>query len=259
MKFSCSSCFLSPAYIQVTSPSWCPLWSWRAMCLCGCLLSASTKCVSPSAPTLWWRYAPRALGHRLMFSGWVGFICPHSDKNIPVSSQKYFIWAWRRWGFKCSFHYDLSLPLWLDFWGVSRLLQDSSSMSLVEGKKISLIFSVLVICASSVLLDVFEILGKIDSNPINLFVSETRKNPTPNKKKSQTNHTPTEGKNPKAPPNTKILTQNSQKKKPPKTHHVSLTFRYHLIPKVLSSKMDIIFLVLEVFQIRLDGAWSSLI
>lgn len=135
-KFSCSYCFLSPAYIQATSPSWCLLWSWRATCLCGCLLSASTKCVSPSAPTLWWRSAPKALAHRLMFSGWAAFIYPLSSKNASfcLGEDEVLTVPVR------AFHYDLI------YWGVLRLLEGSASVFLVEGKKYSSIFSFSYLC-----------------------------------------------------------------------------------------------------------------
>lgn len=54
-----------------TSPSWFPLWSWKATCVYGWLPSASTKFVSPSAPTQSWKCAPKAWARRRKRYGWV--------------------------------------------------------------------------------------------------------------------------------------------------------------------------------------------
>lgn len=54
---------------QAISRSSFPLWSWRAMRLCGWRRSANTKCALPSALTQSWRCAPRAWVHRQKHCG----------------------------------------------------------------------------------------------------------------------------------------------------------------------------------------------
>lgn len=53
-------CLHTSVCTRVTSPSWCPRWSLRAMHHCGSQQLASTKSGLPSALTQWWRCAPRA-------------------------------------------------------------------------------------------------------------------------------------------------------------------------------------------------------
>lgn len=66
-------CLRASVCTRVTSPSWCPRWSSRAMHRCGSQPLASTKCGSPSARTQWWRCAPRAWDRRQKHCGSVSF------------------------------------------------------------------------------------------------------------------------------------------------------------------------------------------
>lgn len=79
---------------RVTSPSWCPRWSLRAMHHCGSQQLASTKSGSPSALTPWWRCAPRAWVLRQRHCGSVCFckssLQPLANAFIHQSSDRWF-------------------------------------------------------------------------------------------------------------------------------------------------------------------------
>lgn len=122
-----------------------------------------------------------------------------------------------------------------------RLLEVSALVFLVM-KKRSPMFSTLLICATSVLLGISEISGKIRSKPMNFFLSETKqKNPDKTHIKKEKNSELQQT------PKPKILspTQKNKTKMPPKPGKSHL-FSDHLTPKVLSSKTNIFFLTAAI-------------
>lgn len=114
--------FLISVCTRATSRSWFPLWSWRAMRLCGLQQSASTKCASPSARIQSWRCAPRAWVHRQKHCGLVClFRCrlvslgKQLQHFLPQNLRVFFNYSFSLW---CRCHSAVIIETKLEYSGV---------------------------------------------------------------------------------------------------------------------------------------------